>query len=540
MEALSDGEKAAVSSALATMSERDESADKLHERLARSADFDGTVDLDTLTRAWAETATIRYPGLGDDFMALDPVDGRVRLADFLAILRGELPAVVARMNADAQGLIAGLGPRGYLARLHIVSAAQLPKADGFFGKIDPYFKVTFDPADEPGMGAYFQTGANVFQTSHVSGNFDPSYNVAVVCDIPVRSAMHKGKQVTMKLELWDKDNLSADDYCGCVEVPGLDQGFSHAEPRGIAIVGAKVRRGTTPTLTFSFSPMALAVPLATDLVNTFQTMGRSYGNASSTHGRPAVAFDVNMPTGHSVHFQVVYDYTMQLYDVIAELPTESPLDGIELGVTPPHAGYAVAYTMGRGSVKVKLQNVPMSVPFEKVFVHVVERAEEGRPKLMSEITSGHGWAGALNYPQAKAKLRDVVCVDSTQSIYFNERIEGGSGPIPFLFENDWDEEDADMTLFALGPGTGRGGDVGLYCSLEIFIESSGPKHFQRRVYGEPLVLAQSNPPLLVHESVQSLDASFPVYHTRVKIQAINNRVVSAMQLSDIVSAEPMA
>ncbi len=60
-------------------------------------------------------------------------------------------------------------------------------------------------------------------------------------------------------------------------------------------------------------------------------------------------------------------------------------------------------------------------------------------KMFDKIVMDHGWSGSLQYKQAKEKLKNVICDDSDECIYFKGDLS--------MMKFDYDDSNADIANY---------------------------------------------------------------------------------------------
>ena len=133
-----------------------------------------------------------------------------------------------------------------------------------------------------------------------------------------------------------------------------------------------------------------------------------------------------------------------------------------------------------------------------------------------EISARHGWTGNMGYEQAKARLRGVLCDDSSQSIYFVDSSRG------FAFKQDFDSDNVDFAIYALASSNNVVVDL-TYQSGGIFKRPGRPgagKAVPRKTitkrsstnYGARGKDIFGNGSLFATQCTKIDDLSYPVYH----------------------------
>lgn len=131
----------------------------------------------------------------------------------------------------------------------VVEGVKLRNADGFFGKSDPYARLT-------GLtGVSGNWGETATQRDTMSPTFNETFTVPVLSKFPMG-----GKLTEFKIELWDEDDKkrsSSDDPLGHAVVP-WSLLFPNADRQGeshtLTLVGKGAKSGSTVVIRNSSSP----------------------------------------------------------------------------------------------------------------------------------------------------------------------------------------------------------------------------------------------------------------------------------------------
>mmetsp|Transcript_18236 Transcript_18236/g.35828 ORF Transcript_18236/g.35828 Transcript_18236/m.35828 type:complete len:422 (-) Transcript_18236:157-1422(-) len=308
------------------------------------------------------------------------------------------------------------------ACIRIIGAYDLPKADGMFGKIDPYAILRGDVA------------SSAARTHALQRNYNPVWNADAIITSSDRGA---------SLDVWDEDTMSNDDKVATVRLPAistmvigqpisLDLSLLKGKPRGKARVEVQlVWRVRTARALAERSPHAvLAQP---NIVNfrlpDFEGQGPMFLSLEFEKGGKRAdvrIIETSPPEQHSQCW-------VQMFGVPGD-----DHDKIRYQSMKHEPKQVCGISCWR---ETKLDDVP-SFALSRISVRISRVATVTYADTLSALSQEHGWRGMLNYQAAKRTLVNCQFDDDHQYAYFVEADKG------FAFQNDWDSDNCDLTILA--------------------------------------------------------------------------------------------
>ncbi|PNW71791.1 hypothetical protein CHLRE_16g685573v5 [Chlamydomonas reinhardtii] len=318
----------------------------------------------------------------------------------------------------------------YITRLTIKSARDLPKTDRL-SKIDPYMVILVN--------------GQQFRTKVKDDNENPDWNET----FGARLLKHPTGllQGSLELNLYDEDTF-ADSY---VAKYVLDLSTLTQAQLGIPLtfsmeyVKDKYKsQGKHPTITVQFDGLvqsfyslrSMFAPMPGFL--TDDTTSACFIPITESNGLIYVCVDYD--SGGKIDFKVYV--TRPNVPIYLDLLVLAGAQYTKVRRRLFRDGHAVAG--GRLTVyeELKLDDVPVSVDFNNLSLIVFDSHPLSSTNADVVVTA-HGWKGAMNFTQAREKLKNVEVDEKKQEIYMT--VDAGET----MLLVDYDRNDADIKLAVL-------------------------------------------------------------------------------------------